>query len=134
MTLDKLKKYCQDNKGPDELIVVVGFSQEYAWEQHERTDFNHKVGQAKYLETAARNSENELRAATSRSKTPEDLKNNMLRTGLLIQRRSQELCPVDTGALKASAFTTVQDKLDEVAEAAEQKADQILNRSSKEQK
>lgn len=34
--------------------AVIGFSAVYALIQHERTDFNHKVGQAKYLEQPAK--------------------------------------------------------------------------------
>ena len=42
---------------PQEISAVVGFggpSVEYALIQHERTDFHHTVGQAKYLETPAK--------------------------------------------------------------------------------
>ena len=122
MTLDKLRKYCQQNKGKPTTTVVVGYSQSYATEVHERTDISHKVGQSKYLETAARSNENEIR--NTLRKSPKDkLAENMLKAGLLIQRESQQLVPVDTSALKASAFTCVEEELDQVANAARSKAE-----------
>lgn len=36
----------------DDVYVNVRFSGPYAWLQHERLDWQHKVGQAKYLEQA----------------------------------------------------------------------------------
>lgn len=44
-----------DAEGDTVIPAVVGFggpSAEYALIQHERTDFHHRIGQAKYLETA----------------------------------------------------------------------------------
>ena len=122
MTLDKLRKYCQQNRGKATATVVVGYSQRYATEVHERTDISHKVGQSKYLETAARNNENEIRT-TLRQSPRDKLAENMLKVGLLIQRESQQLVPVDTSALKASAFTCVEEELDLVANAARSKAE-----------
>lgn len=122
MTLDKLRKYCQQNKGKPTATIVVGYSQSYATEVHERTDISHKVGQSKYLETAARNNENEIRT-TLRQSPRDKLAENMLKVGLLIQRESQQLVPVDTSALKASAFTCVEEELDLVANAARSKAE-----------
>ncbi len=50
-------------KNADQITAVVGFggpSQVYALIQHERTDFRHKVGQAKYLQTALANRQESL--------------------------------------------------------------------------
>ena len=123
MTLEKLRKYCQDNKGKDTLTVVVGYSMEYALEVHERTDVKRRVGQPKFLETAARTLAPEVSNMLRKSK-PDKLADNMLRAGLLIQRESQKLTPVDTSALRASAFTAVEEDLDRVATEARTKAEQ----------
>lgn len=48
---------------PSEVTAVVGFggpSAPYALVQHERTDFHHTVGQAKYLETPVKARSGEL--------------------------------------------------------------------------
>jgi len=128
MTLEKLRKYCEDHKDKDKVTIVVGYSQEYALEQHERLDYQHKVGQAKYLETAARVSEQEVRNTLRRS--PEKkLAESMLKAGLLIQRRSQELCPVDTSALKASAFTSIESEVEQAAKKAHDKGESIRSKA-----
>lgn len=121
--LDKLKKYCQDNKS-ENIVVVVGYSQSYALEVHERTDVKRRVGQPKFLETAARSLEPTIRNMIRRAPR-EGLAEVMLRAGLLIQRESQKLTPVDTSALRASAFTTMQENLESVATEARTKAEQI---------
>lgn len=123
--LDKLREYCRKHKGPVQLVLVVGYSQHYALEVHERTDVHHRVGQAKYLEQAARTSEGDVRTIM---RQPGELPDKMLKSGLLIQRRSQELCPVDTSALKASAFTSFQKDVDQVATEAHSNAEEIRAR------
>lgn len=40
-----------------QITVNIGFNTDYAAVQHERLDFRHSVGQAKYLETAMRRNE-----------------------------------------------------------------------------
>lgn len=123
MTLEKLRKYCRDHKGKN-ISIVVGYSQRYALEVHERTDIQHRVGQSKYLEEAARVNEPNIKS-TLRNSTRKTLAENMLKCGLLIQRESQQLVPVDTSALKASAFTCIEEELDRVAEEARSKAEVI---------
>ena len=122
--LEKLRKYCKDNKGPGELTVVVGYSQSYALEVHERTDVKRRVGQPKFLETAARVLEPDIRKMLANVK-PEDFADALLRCGLLIQRESQKLTPVDTSALRASAFTTLDKDLDRIATEARTRAEGI---------
>lgn len=46
----------------------------------------------------------------ARSK-PEAFARGLLKAGLLLQRESQKLCPVDTGALRASAYTKLNGQL-----------------------
>ena len=121
--LEKLRQYCRDNKA-DNIIVVVGYSQSYALEVHERTDVKRRVGQPKFLETAARSLESDIRNMIRRAGR-EKLAEAMLRAGLLIQREAQKLTPVDTSALRASAFTTTEDKLEQVSNEARTRAEQI---------
>jgi hypothetical protein len=63
-------------------------------------------GQAKFLEQPARELKREfqrlIRTACENGAT---LKKALLIAGLRLQRESQQLCPVDFGNLKASAFT-----------------------------
>lgn len=88
---------------PSKVEVVVGYTQSYALEVHERVDIPHKNGkQAKYLEGPARTYEREIVALVNSEK---ELKDGLLKAGLFLQRVSQEVVPVDTGALRASAFT-----------------------------
>lgn len=123
MTLDKLRKYCRENQGKN-VSIVVGYSQSYALEVHERTDVRRRVGQPKFLETAARQLEPEIRE-TLRHSPQNKLAENMLQCGLLIQREAQKLTPVDTSALKASAFTTVEEDLEIVSTEARARAEII---------
>ena len=123
--LDKLRKYCKDRQDEDRVTIVVGYSQDYALEQHERLDYQHKVGQAKYLETAARVSESDVKHLLRSASTKDKLAEAILKAGLLIQRRSQELCPVDTSALKASAFTSIESEVDQKSKEAKNKGEAV---------
>lgn len=93
----------------DGASVVVGYTQSYALPVHERMDVNHTVGQAKYLEEPFRTMRGELmemiRGAWRRGLR---LGQALLLAGLRLQRASQMLVPVDTGALRASAFTRLE--------------------------
>lgn len=89
--------------------VTVSFSAGYALFVHENLEARHPVGQAKFLEQPARQLAAELtgivRAAVQKG-TP--LPQALLLAGLRLQREAQLLCPVDTGALRASAATTLE--------------------------
>ncbi|MFA5715791.1 MAG: hypothetical protein WC998_08620 [Candidatus Paceibacterota bacterium] len=97
------------NKKP---VVVVGFTQNYALHVHENTKSHHKVGQAKFLEQPARVMQSELgrivEQVTARSQS---LEKGLLAAGMRLQREAQLLTPVDTSALKASAFTALEENL-----------------------
>jgi hypothetical protein len=88
--------------------VTVGYTQSYAIFVHENLNAHHEVGQAKFLEQPAREltESGELTLiiynAWRQGKTMAEA---LILAGLRLQRDSQELCPVKTGALKASAFT-----------------------------
>lgn len=98
--------------------VVVGFAQNYAIYVHE-IQANHPVGQWKYLETAYRNNKENVRTIIADSlRQKMTLIQAQLRAGLKVQRDAQELTPVDTGALKASAFTCPAADVAKAVEAA----------------
>lgn len=86
--------------------VVVGYTQAYALYVHEDLEAHHPVGQAKFLEEPARTNASRLAAAYVDARR-RGLNNEqaLLLCALMLQRESQKLCPVDTGALRASAFT-----------------------------
>lgn len=88
--------------------VQVGFTVNYAIYVHENLKAFHPVGQAKFLETAARENETKInKIIASALKKGASLDEALLLGGLYLQREAQKLCPVDTGALKASAFTRI---------------------------
>ncbi len=93
-------------------VVRVGYTQSYAVHVHENMETHHPVGQAKFLEQPARALSNDgtfaeiIKKALKSGKT---LAKALLLCGLRLQRESQQLVPVDTGALKASAFTRLEE-------------------------
>lgn len=90
--------------------VRVGYSADYAVYVHENMEAHHPVGQAKFLETATRRHRQEMGAMVRRDmrRGGKSLRDACLDAGRFLQARSQELCPVDTGHLRASAFTVVE--------------------------
>lgn len=95
-----------------DVSVVVGFTAAYAVYVHENLDAHHPVGQAKFLEEPVRRLGG--KGGELSQMIGEDLKKQrtmgqaLLRAGLRIQREAQILCPVDAGALRASAFTRLE--------------------------
>jgi hypothetical protein len=92
--------------------VTVGYTAEYAIYVHENLEANHPVGQAKFLEQPAREMARDISqvvidAMQNRKAT---LAQALLMGGLRLQRESQMLVPVDTGALRNSAFTRLDTK------------------------
>lgn len=91
--------------GKKEESVTVGFTQRYALWVHE-VQANHVVGQWKYLETPARRLKTTIssiiRASMQKGLT---MMQSLMLGGLRLQREAQQITPVDTSALKASAFT-----------------------------
>lgn len=133
--LGKLKaKFDNDGK-----CVVVGYTQAYALFVHEmvpgqprppmsdeqrramfaaiaereaRGHVPWAVGQPKFLEQPARELSNDgelARIVVTVIKKGGTPLQGLLMAGLRLQRESQILCPVDTSALKASAFTRIED-------------------------
>jgi len=91
--------------------VIVGYTQYYAIFVHENREVKHKVGRAGYLMDVAHEIQQELQniVATVFKKT-KNMVQALLLAGLRLQRESQLNVPVDTGALKASAFTKVDEE------------------------
>jgi len=103
-----LRKRLAKSERVDQPGVVVGYTQNYAIFVHEDPEAIHSVGTWKYLEKAARLLLNggtlHLIITKAYAKTG-SLSKSLLLAALAIQRQSQQLVPVDTGALKNSAFT-----------------------------
>lgn len=115
-----------------DVSVVVGYTQSYAAAVHENLLVTHgqafnvkhaaeiKAGlehsrgptqQAKFLEQPAReNRADYARDVETVVKAGKTLAQALLVAGLHLQRDSQELVPVDTGLLRASAFTRLEKK------------------------
>lgn len=95
-------------KRPD-ISVKVGYQAEYAVYVHENLDANHpNGGQAKFLEQPAREMRSELgQGVVKDMKAGYELEDALMRAGLKLQSASQKLVPVDTGNLRAGAFTEI---------------------------
>lgn len=113
----KLKKLANKH-GKKNPMITVGYTQGYAIFVHE----THKTN-SKYLETPTRQLAPRVgqivNKAVARGAT---LEQGLVLGGLLIQRESQKVVPVDTGALKASAFTAKESDLETEIKAAEARA------------
>jgi len=110
LNLDKLQntlgKRLRDAQREGKVSVVVGYTQGYALFVHENLTAHHPVGQAKFLEEPARQTSGAI--AREALEKGQRMERALLLEGLNLQRRSQKLVPVDTGALRASAFTEVE--------------------------
>ena len=114
---EKLK---QANKA--NAVVQVGYTMKYALPVHERRKGiagERKEGKerntkgqfvsnrgAKYLEKPAREQAGEIaRIVVQAAQKTGDIRRGLVLGGLRLQRESQKLVPIDTGALRASAYT-----------------------------
>ena len=103
--LAKLKSLAREHAG-EPPSVAVGYTAAYALWVHENRGANFKVGRAGFLLDVAREMGHELgKIVTDGLKRRLKLAQALLLAGLRLQRESQLNCPVDTGALRASAFT-----------------------------
>lgn len=105
----KVKEFLGAKKDP---TVKVGYTAQYAIYVHENLEANHpNGGQAKFLEQPARELKPVLKTIIQNSmKRGSTMEQGMLLAGLHLQGESQKLVPVDTGNLKASAFTVKGDQ------------------------
>lgn len=102
----------KDNPTPS---VVVGYTQAYAIYVHENlevslTEKNIKAGRgAKYLENPARQHKSTIaKLVKDMILKKKRLDHSLLKGGLFLQKESQKVVPIDTGALRASAFTKLE--------------------------
>ncbi len=106
-----LKRF-QDRKSmfsKPQPVVRVGYTQSYAVYVHENLEAHHPNGQAKFLEQPLRTMKDELAGiVVDTMKSGGSLEEGMILAGLRLQSASQELVPVDTGALRRSAFTRLE--------------------------
>ena len=112
-TFEKLERESKRKNNGD---VIVGYSASYALRVHEDAKAEArrrltkkgtaKNQQWKFLEQPARELKGEMTSIVKRAvKGGASLMKALLLAGLRLQRASQEIVPVDTGNLKASAFT-----------------------------
>ena len=117
----------RDKFNSQELSAVVGFTQTYAVIVHEDLGARHKEGKtAKYLERPAR----EIMPTAGKTIADVYKKTGSLDKGLIvvclqIQRAAQQVVPIDTAALKASAFTALESKYDQTASDAFAKSEAV---------
>lgn len=126
----RLRKIALETKADASDPVVVGYSQNYAIYVHERTELQHKEGkQAKFLEEPARTKDKEIARAIVETYKKRKIKKGaykraLLVGGLRLQRESQKIVPIDTGALRASAFTVFESQLAQAESEAQKRADE----------
>lgn len=104
-------------KGP---TVVVGFAQPYAIYVHENMEAAHKEGKiAKYLEKPLRENRQQLQQVIRYTyQQTKDMNKSLMTAGMLLQRLAQEVVPVDTGALRASAYVALEQDAEQAAAKA----------------
>ena len=96
-------------KEVENVSVIVGYTASYSVYVHENLAATHTNGQAKFLEEPARTMAKELGQIVKDAMAKGvSMGKALLMAGLRLQRESQLLCPVDTGNMKASAFTRME--------------------------
>jgi len=122
--MDKLKKLEHRYDKKIRREVIVGYSAAYAVYVHENIEMKWRgvkrkgkdgkgrywdpqgQGQSKFLEQPARELQPELaRVAREVLENGGTMREALLAAGMRLQRKSMELVPIDTGNLRASAFT-----------------------------
>lgn len=110
-----LQKKLKENAENPTPQVSVGYTQAYALYVHENMEVsltlkNVRAGRgAKYLETPYRQMMTSMvQHIRDGLKARKPLAKLLMVEGLLLQRASQKLVPIDTGALRASAFTRLE--------------------------
>lgn len=104
----QLRSRAKEAEGLSYRHVLVGYKAKYAIFVHENMQAHHPAGQAKFLEIPMRRMQRERVAAAHVRRAVKrglGVERGLLNFGMELQRASQALVPVDTGYLKASAFT-----------------------------
>lgn len=124
--ISKFMEIKADKEATGNTKVVVGYTQRYAIKVHEES--THAMSkrraeygkQSKFLEAPTRQLSNsgELGRVIGQSyRKTGNLEMALIEGGLRIQMNSQKVCPVDTSALRASAYTVVEREHDSKANA-----------------
>lgn len=104
-----LKDLGAEHRKEGDPRIVVGYTAAYAIYVHEDLEARHPVGQAKFLEQPLREMGPELsRLIGEAMKRGVKFGAALYLAGLKLQAASQLLTPIDTGALRASAFTRLE--------------------------
>ena len=101
----KLQKLAKKHKGG---TVLVGYTANYAVYVHEMVgaNFQRPGSKAKFLEEPLRtNSDKYFNTVKKTIQSGGAFMSGLILAGLSLQRDSVKICPVDTGNLRASAFT-----------------------------
>ena len=111
--LKRLKRAAYLVDLPRPKSAVVGYQASYAIYVHENLTAKHAKGKtSKFLETPARQLMGRASGLVAASvKAGYTVAQAILRLALLIQRESQKVVPVDTGMLKNSAFTKMEEEM-----------------------
>ena len=108
----RLKKtFDTARKKAESSSVIVGYTANYAIYVHEMVGANFKRpgSQAKFLEQPAREMKGDLVKQIERDlANGMDMSDALKEAGLKLQRASMEICPVDEGNLRESAFTRIE--------------------------
>ena len=106
-------------KQPQDVVVGYG-GVPYTIYVHEDLNTKHKSGQmAKFLEIPARRLADQIALIVARLMVSgATLQEAMLAGGRFLQKASQDLVPVETGDLRASAFTVLEGDLEEAVSTA----------------
>lgn len=107
-----LRKIFEDTRrNAKSSSVAVGYTANYAVYVHEMVNatFQRPGARAKFLETPARELKDQLLKQVERELAQGvNLEQSLYKAGLTLQRASMEIVPVDTGNLRASAFTRIE--------------------------
>ena len=125
--VEQLRARAAKSVKEDNVSVIVGYTAAYALYVHERIEMKWKGmprhapskgfywdpqgrAQAKFLEAPARMYQDQIGDIVRKvlSQQGATLAQALLMGGLFLQRQSMLLVPVDTGNLKASAFTSLE--------------------------
>ena len=106
--MNVFRRLTVDARKDGQASVVVGYTARYGLWVHENLQNRHPVGAAKFLETPARQLSSDgtlAKIISNATRRGVELGTALVLAGLRLQRASQQMCPVDTGAMRASAFT-----------------------------
>lgn len=126
-----IDKYASDNED-----VIVGYTQNYAVYVHEDMKARHKEGKtAKYLEKAVKIVQPLINGILLQvMNAGKSITQGMLLVGLRIQRESMMIVPIDTGALRASAFTARDSQAASAASTAQARSESLKNKAKDKRK